>query len=109
MRPTTLRRRAPQPDWYIQWAESLPDGVRFCLCPGVTWVNRDPRTSRPCRLCGNLRNDDMCVVVTDDERHHKRRGCRSVDEAHIAHAVRMLSAGQLLSRFDREALGISDA
>ena len=95
--------RNERPPRYAQWVEQLPDGVEFCLCSGVTWVNRDPTTSRPCRACGKLRNDDICVVGSDDP-HHQRRGCRSTDKAHIEHAIWMMTTSQLRGHEGGEAV-----
>jgi hypothetical protein len=54
----------------------VTDGVEFCSCPGVTWLNRDATTSRPCRTCGKLRPADVCIVGSDNPKH-RREGCRS--------------------------------
>jgi hypothetical protein len=87
-----------RPDRYTAWLDSLPDDVEFCHCPGVTWMNRDPTTSRPCRTCGKLRNNDMCMVTAvKDSKRHRREGCRSTDSAHLRHAVWMIESGQLRS------------
>jgi hypothetical protein len=87
---------ALRPERYTAWLDSLPDGVEFCLCPGVTWVNRDPTSSRPCLMCGKLRNNDLCVVSSKNP-EHRRRGCRSTDSAHLKHFVWMAKTGQLAS------------
>lgn len=83
-----------RPPAYAAWVESLPDGVEFCSCPGVTWLNRDATTSRPCRTCGKLRNNDLCALGSDNPKH-RRRGCRSTDSAHIKYAIWMMTTGQL--------------
>jgi hypothetical protein len=40
----------------------------------------------------------MCVVASDDWRHHQRLGCWSTDEAHLKHYVWMIETGQLFAR-----------
>ena len=71
----------------------IDETTKFCLCPGVTRVNRDPGTSRPCPTCGKARNDDRCAVAV--KAPHQRQGCRSVDRAHVEHAILMMRTGQL--------------